>query len=91
MMFEAWLESIASMLGISTSAAGTLMAIIFTVIVLLMLAAAGASLIAEAIAGVGMLGFFTAAGWFNVWLMLLVGITVAYLLAKELSKTMKGG
>jgi chromate transport protein ChrA len=86
MMFEEWLDGIAHMLGVTVQEAGMVMAVVFTMIVVLAVSSRTTNASALSITAISMLVLFTAAGWIPIWIMIVIGIIAGYFLAKELSK-----
>jgi hypothetical protein len=91
MMFEEWLNGIAHMLGVTVQEAGMVMAVVFTMIVVLAVAGKTTNASALSIVAISMLVLFTAAGWIPIWIMIVIGIIAGYFLAKELSKEARIG
>jgi len=91
MMFEEWLNGIATLLGITTQEAGIVMAVLFTMIVVLAVASKTINGSVLSVTAIAMLVLFTAAGWIPIWIMIVIGIIAGYFLAKELSKQARIG
>lgn len=93
MLFEPFVESFATMIGSTNSVAGTLLGIVFTMLLSFIGLAStrGRSPIGGILIGIMALIVFTIVGWVNYWFLLIIILLIAGLYASSMRRWLTGG
>ena len=85
-------QAFAEIFGISYDASGILISVVLTICILLAFALLmeGFNIMPIAIVGIGCFSLFTFLGWFPIWIMIIICLIIAVLVASQATKTISG-